>query len=303
MPKPLFGDNGSGMHTHQSLWKAGKPLFAGDMYAGLSQMALWYIGGLAEARPRALGDHRAHHQQLQAPGAGLRSAGESGVFAPQPLGRVPHPDVLGQSQGQARRVPPARSVVRIRYLAFAAMMMAGLDGVLNKIDPGEPLDKDIYDLVAGGDEGRSLDAGVARRSAELPRRRSRLPAQGRRVQRRTARNLHRLQAQERSRRRSACARIRTSSRCTTTSRHSARNITRTIDPGRETFECPGLFFGCSLLVSQRGSVTGRGIGLGLPSQMAVFTLISRYLYVSFDLMRMAEISTSPRSLRPLKRLN
>ena len=145
MPKPLFGDNGSGMHTHQSLWKDGKPLFAGDMYAGLSQMALWYIGGLAEARARAFGDHRAHHQQLQAPGAGLRSAGESGVLAPQPLGRVRIP--MYSASPKAKRVefrPPDPSANP--YLAFAAMLMAGLDGVLNKIDPGEPLDKDIYDL-------------------------------------------------------------------------------------------------------------------------------------------------------------
>ena len=71
MPKPLFGDNGSGMHTHQSLWKGGKPLFAGDCYAGLSQMALWYIGGLLKHARALVRHHRPHHQQLQAPGAGL----------------------------------------------------------------------------------------------------------------------------------------------------------------------------------------------------------------------------------------
>ena len=75
MPKPLFGDNGSGMHCHQSLWKGGSPLFAGDGYAGLSQLALWYTGRIAEARPRAVGDHRSDDEQLQAPGARLRSAG------------------------------------------------------------------------------------------------------------------------------------------------------------------------------------------------------------------------------------
>ena len=64
MPKPIFGDNGSGMHTHQSLWKAGEPLFAGDGYAGLSQLALWYVGGLHQARPGAFGDHRADDEFL-----------------------------------------------------------------------------------------------------------------------------------------------------------------------------------------------------------------------------------------------
>ena len=90
MPKPLFADNGSGMHTHQSLWKGGKPLFAGDGYAGFSQMGAALHRRPAEARAGAFGHHRAHHQQLQAAGAGLRSAGEPGVLAAQPLGGVPH---------------------------------------------------------------------------------------------------------------------------------------------------------------------------------------------------------------------
>ena len=200
MPKPLFGDNGSGMHTHQSLWKDKKPLFAGDLYAGFSQMALVVHRRTAEARAGAVGDHRAHHQQLQAPGAGLRSSGEPGLLAAQSLGRLPHSDVLGQSQGQARRVPAARSFAAIRYLAFAAMLMAGLDGVLNKIDPGEPLDKDIYDLSP--EEMKAVPSMPASLEEALsaPRRGPRLPAQGRRVQRGADRDLHRLQAQERGRR-------------------------------------------------------------------------------------------------------
>ena len=107
MPKPLFQDNGSGMHTHQSLWKEGKPLFAGDGYAGLSQMALWYIGGLIKHGPALSAHHCSDHQLLQASGAGLRSPGESGILAPQSFGCVSHSDVLGVAQSQARGVPSA----------------------------------------------------------------------------------------------------------------------------------------------------------------------------------------------------
>ena len=95
MPKPLFGDNGSGMHTHQSLWKGGKPLFAGDSYAGSEPDGAVVHRRPAEARARAVGHHRAHHQQLQAAGARLRSAGQPGLFAPQSLRRRPHSDVFG----------------------------------------------------------------------------------------------------------------------------------------------------------------------------------------------------------------
>ncbi|MBI5655868.1 MAG: glutamine synthetase beta-grasp domain-containing protein [Geobacter sp.] len=114
MPKPLYGDNGSGMHCHQSIWKAGTNLFAGDKYGGLSQMALWYIGGIIK-----------HAKALC---ASIRIP----MFSTNPKAkrieyRTPDPSANG-------------------YLAFAAMLMAGLDGVENKIDPGQPLDKDIYGL-------------------------------------------------------------------------------------------------------------------------------------------------------------
>ena len=105
MPKPLFADNGSGMHTHISLWKGGQPLFAGNGYAGLSEMGLFAIGGLVEACPGDPGLHQPHHQQLQAFGAGLRSAGEPGLLATKPLGLVPHSDVQPEPEGEARRVP------------------------------------------------------------------------------------------------------------------------------------------------------------------------------------------------------
>ena len=145
MPKPLYGDNGSGMHTHQSLWKGGNPLFAGDMYAGLSQMALWYIGGLLK-HARAL-------SAIIAPTTNSYKRLVPGYEAPVNLAysrrnrsaavRIPMYSASPKAKRLEFRPPDAASNP---YMAFAAMMMAGIDGVLNKIDPGEPLDKDIYDL-------------------------------------------------------------------------------------------------------------------------------------------------------------
>lgn len=145
MPKPLFGDNGSGMHCHQSLWKANSPLFAGDGYAGLSQMALWYIGGLLK--------HARSLSAIIAPTTNSYKRLVPGYEAPVNLAysrrnrsaavRIP----MYSASPKAKRVefrPPDTSANP--YLAFAALLMAGLDGVINKIDPGEPLDKDIYDL-------------------------------------------------------------------------------------------------------------------------------------------------------------
>jgi glutamine synthetase len=145
MPKPLFQDNGSGMHTHQSMWKDGKPLFAGDCYAGLSRMALWYIGGLLK-HARAL-------SAIIAPTTNSYKRLVPGYEAPVNLA------YSRRNRSAAVRIPmysPSPKAKRLEfrppdpsanpYLAFAAMMMAGLDGVLNKIEPGEPLDKDIYDL-------------------------------------------------------------------------------------------------------------------------------------------------------------
>jgi glutamine synthetase len=145
MPKPLYADNGSGMHTHQSLWKGGKPLFAGDLYAGLSQLALWYIGGLLK-HARAL-------SAIIAPTTNSYKRLVPGYEAPVNLA------YSRRNRSAACRIPmysPSPKAKRVEfrppdpacnpYLGFAAMLMAGLDGVTNKIDPGEPLDKDIYDL-------------------------------------------------------------------------------------------------------------------------------------------------------------
>ena len=145
MPKPLFGDNGSGMHTHQSLWKDGKPLFSGNGYAGLSDMALYYIGGILKHAPAlcALCNPTNNSYKRLVPGyeapvnlaysARNRSASV----------RIPTYSTSPKSKRIEYRTPdPAANP----YLANAAMLLAGLDGVINKIHPGEPLDKNLYEL-------------------------------------------------------------------------------------------------------------------------------------------------------------
>ncbi len=145
MPKPLYGDNGSGMHCHMSLWKGGKPLFAGDGYAGLSDMALYYIGGILK-HARAL-------CAIANPGTNSYRRLTPGYEAPVNLA------YSARNRSAAVRIPmystsPKAKRLEFRtpdpscnpYIAFAAMMMAGLDGIEKKIHPGEPLDKDIYSL-------------------------------------------------------------------------------------------------------------------------------------------------------------
>ena len=104
MPKPVVGDNGSGMHVHQSVWKGGKNLFAGDGYAGLSDFALYYIGGIIKHAKGAQRHHQPRHQLVQAPGARLRSADQPRLLGAQPLRGLPHP-VRGEPEGTARRGP------------------------------------------------------------------------------------------------------------------------------------------------------------------------------------------------------
>jgi glutamine synthetase len=145
MPKPLFGDNGTGMHCHLSLWKEGKPLFAGDEYGGMSQMALHAIGGVLK-----------HARALNAftnPTTNSYKRLVPGYEAPINLA------YSSRNRSASIRIPmlsssPKTKRMEIRfpdpscnpYLAFSALTMAAMDGILNKTDPGEPLDKDIYDL-------------------------------------------------------------------------------------------------------------------------------------------------------------
>jgi glutamine synthetase len=145
MPKPLFGDNGTGMHTHQSIWKEGKPLFAGKEYAGMSKTCLHYIGGILKHAPAlaAFTNPTTNSYKRLTPGF------EAPVFLAY----------SSRNRSASVRIPmysanPKAKRIEVRfpdpacnpYLGFAAMLMAGIDGIENKIDPGQPMDKDLYDL-------------------------------------------------------------------------------------------------------------------------------------------------------------
>ena len=144
MPKPVVGDNGSGMHVHQSLAKGGQNLFPGNGYAGLSEMALHYIGGILK--------HAKALNAITNPGTNSYKRLVPGFEAPINLA------YSSRNRSAAVRVPlvsnPKARRIEVRfpdpttnpYLAFTAMLMAGLDGIQNKIKPGDPVDKNLYDL-------------------------------------------------------------------------------------------------------------------------------------------------------------
>ena len=145
MPKPLFGDNGSGMHVHQSLWKDGKPLFWGDGYGDLSDMARWYIGGLLKHAPSLLAftNPTVNSYKRLVPGY---EAPVNLVYSARNRSACIRIPITGSNPKAKRiefRCPDPSSNP---YLAFAAMLMAGLDGIQNKIEPPKPVDKDLYEL-------------------------------------------------------------------------------------------------------------------------------------------------------------
>ncbi len=164
MPKPVFGDNGTGMHCNQSIWKDGKPLFAGDEYAGLSKEALYYIGGVIK--------HARAINAFTNPSTNSYKRLVPGYEAPVLLA------YSARNRSASVRIPFAQSPnakrVEVRfpdpmanpYLAFSCLLMAGIDGIKNKIHPGEPMDKDLYELPPEELKGIPTVAGSLREAIE-----------------------------------------------------------------------------------------------------------------------------------------
>ena len=193
MPKPLFGDNGSGMHTHISIWKGGEPLFAGSGYAGLSDMGLYAIGGILKHAPALCG--------ICNPTTNSYKRLVPGYEAPVNLA------YSQRNRSASIRIPmysPNPKAKRLEYrcpdpscnpyLSFSAILMAAIDGIQNKIDPGEPLDKDIYDLSPEEMKGIPTTPGSLGRSPQRVASRSRVPAPRRRLHPGRDRHLDSVQA-------------------------------------------------------------------------------------------------------------
>ena len=197
MPKPIFEDNGSGMHTHASLWKGGKPLFAGDGYAGLSELGLHAAGGLLKHAPAILA--------FAAPTTNSYRRLVPGFEAPVNLA------LSARNRSASIRIPmysksPKAKRLEFRcpdpscngYLAWSAMLMAMLDGIQNRIDPGQPLDRDIYEMtpLEMREQGIRTTPGSLQEAIDALDRGSRLPDEGRRLHRRSDSDVDRLQDRE-----------------------------------------------------------------------------------------------------------
>ncbi len=154
MPKPLYGDNGTGMHTHQSLWKSGKPLFHDPKgYGCVSQLALWYIGGLLKHAPAlcAICNSTTNSYRRLVPGYEAPTNLAYSARNRSAAVRIPMYSNEPKQKRIEYRPPDAASNP---YLAFAALLMAGLDGIQNKIDPGKPFEADIFELH--GEEAKAI---------------------------------------------------------------------------------------------------------------------------------------------------
>ena len=191
MPKPVYGDNGSGMHCHQSIWKDGKPVFAGNKYADLSETCLSYIAGIIK--------HAKAINAFTNPSTNSYKRLVPGYEAPVLLA------YSARNRSASCRIPytsnPKAKRVEVRfpdpmanpYLGFAAMLMAGLDGIKNKLDPGPAMDKDLYDLPKEELKAIPTVCGSLREALENLDKDRALPQERRRVRRRLHRQLYRAE--------------------------------------------------------------------------------------------------------------